>query len=331
MNFSFLNEPVLLTGCNVFLGNYFLNELVKQIDSSEELKYNAHIIAIDNGITSSHNIINRDYIHYFDENLIGFDFNRLTPIKTIVHMAGLASPAQYKKYPLETIDVAVDVTRKLLEKARVWDSKFVFFSSSEIYGNPDEKNIPTKESYKGYVASQGPRCCYDESKRLGETLCYVYNQYFNIHTNIIRPFNVYGPGMSKFDYRMIPNLMRSGIEGKSVKIYGDGNQTRTFCYISDAINAICRVINDGVSGETYNIGRRDPEISMIQLVSKFKEATGCDIEMNLVDYPDNYPDDEPLRRCPDISKISQLGYEPTVTLLDGLKKTWKWANENYSS
>ena len=137
--------------------------------------------------------------------------------------------------------------------------------------------------------------------------------------------------MSKFDYRMIPNLMRSGIEGKSVKIYGDGNQTRTFCYISDAINAICRVINDGVSGETYNIGRRDPEISMIQLVSKFKEATGCDIEMNLVDYPDNYPDDEPLRRCPDISKISQLGYEPTVTLLDGLKKTWKWANENYSS
>lgn len=330
MNFSFLNEPVLLTGCNGFLGNYFLNQLVKEIDASEELKANAHIIAIDNGITSSHHIIERDYIHYFDENLIGFDFNRLTPIKTIVHMAGLASPAQYKKYPLETIDVAVDVTRKLLEKARVWGSKFVFFSSSEIYGNPDEKNIPTKETYKGYVASQGPRCCYDESKRLGETLCYVYNQYFGVHTNVIRPFNVYGPGMSKFDYRMIPNLMRSGIEGNPVKIYGEGNQTRTFCYISDAVNAICRVVGEGAPGETYNIGRRDPEISMSELVSEFREATGCNIEMNLVDYPDNYPEDEPLRRCPDISKISELGYEPVVTLSEGLKKTWKWANENYS-
>ena len=159
-----------------FLVNYFLNTLVKVIDESPELKSNASIVAIDNGITSSHNIIIRDYIEYYDENLIGFDFARLKPIKTIVHMAGLASPAQYKKYPLETIDVAVTVTRKLLEKSRDWGSKFIFFSSSEIYGNPDVLNIPTKETYKGYVACQGPRCCYDESKRLGETLCYVYNE-----------------------------------------------------------------------------------------------------------------------------------------------------------
>ena len=332
MNLDFLNEPVLLTGCNGFLGNYFLDSLVGVIDSSPTLRPNACIIAIDNGITSSHNIIERDYIHYYDENLIGFDFNRLKPIKTIVHMAGLASPAQYKKYPLETIDVAVTVTRKLLEKAREWGSKFVFFSSSEIYGNPDVNNIPTQETYKGYVACQGPRCCYDESKRLGETLCYVYNEYFEVHTNVIRPFNVYGPGMSKYDYRMIPNLMRSGIEGKSVKIYGEGNQTRTFCYISDAVNAITRIVGAGESGETYNIGRMDPEISMVDLISEFRESTGCDIKLELVDYPDNYPKDEPLRRCPDVSKVcNQLGYEPQVSLNQGLKLTWDWANENYSS
>ena len=332
MNFSFLNEPVLLTGCNGFLGNYFLNELVNVIDSSLELKTKASIIAIDNGITSSLRIIDRDYIHYYDENLIGFDFDRLKPIKTIVHMAGLASPAQYKKYPLETIDVAVDVTRKLLNKSKEWKSKFIFFSSSEIYGNPDVNNIPTKESYNGYVSCQGPRCCYDESKRLGETLCYVYNQYFDVHTNVIRPFNVYGPGMSKHDYRMIPNLMYSGIDGNPVKIYGNGEQTRTFCYISDAINAICRIVADGLSGETYNIGRTDPEISMSELVLEFREATGCDIEMQLIDYPDNYPKDEPLRRCPDISKIvNEFGYEPAVSLSEGLKKTWNWAIENYSS
>jgi len=331
MDFNFLKEPILLTGCNGFLGNYFLNKIVKKIDNDLDLKKNANIIAIDNGITSSHNIVKRDYIHYYDENLIGFNFNRLKPVKTIVHMAGLASPAQYKKYPLETIDVAVTVTRVLLEKAKEWKSKFIFFSSSEIYGNPDVNNIPTKETYKGYVGCQGPRACYDESKRLGETLCYVYNKYYNVHTNIIRPFNVYGPGMSKHDYRMIPNLMKSAIEGNSVKIYGDGKQTRTFCYISDAVDAIIKIVSNGEYGETYNIGRRDPEISMIDLIDAFKKSTGCDIELELIDYPDNYPKDEPLRRCPDITKVvDQLQYSPEVDLETGLKLTWDWANENYT-
>ena len=332
MDLNFLQEPILLTGCNGFLGSYFLNSIVKIIDSDSKLQSTAKIIAIDNGITSSNKVIKRDYIQYYDENLIGFDFNRLKPIKTIVHMAGLASPAQYKKYPLETIDVAVGVTRVLLEKAREWKSKFIFFSSSEIYGNPDPTNVPTKETYKGHVSCQGPRACYDESKRLGETLCYVYNEYYNVDTNIIRPFNVYGPGMSKYDYRMVPNLMRSAIEGNSMKVYGDGKQTRTFCYISDAVDAIIKIIESGESGETYNIGRRDPEISMVDLVDTFKKVTNSDVELELVDYPENYPGDEPLRRCPDITKIvDQLGYSPSVTLEEGLKMTWEWANENYVS
>jgi len=331
MNLSFLKNPVLLTGCNGFLGNYFLNSIVEVIDADPKLKTVANIVAIDNGITSSHKVVERDYIKYYDENLIGFNFDRLKPVNTIVHMAGLASPAQYKKYPLETIDVAVTVTRVLLEKSREWNSKFVFFSSSEIYGNPDVNNIPTKETYKGYVGCQGPRACYDESKRLGETLCYIFNEYYNIHTNIIRPFNVYGPGMSKYDYRMVPNLMKSAIEGKTVKIYGNGTQTRTFCYISDAIDAIIRIVEDGKFGETYNIGRRDPEISMIDLIDAFRNATGFNINLELVDYPDNYPNDEPLRRCPDITKVVEhLGYLPKIDLETGLRMTWEWANENYT-
>jgi len=331
MNLSFLKNPVLLTGCNGFLGNYFLNSIVEVIDADPKLKTVANIVAIDNGITSSHKVVERDYIKYYDENLIGFNFDRLKPVNTIVHMAGLASPAQYKKYPLETIDVAVTVTRVLLEKSREWNSKFVFFSSSEIYGNPDVNNIPTKETYKGYVGCQGPRACYDESKRLGETLCYIFNEYYNIHTNIIRPFNVYGPGMSKYDYRMVPNLMKSAIEGKTVKIYGNGTQTRTFCYISDAIDAIIRIVEDGKFGETYNIGRRDPEISMVDLIDAFRNATGFNINLELVDYPDNYPNDEPLRRCPDITKVVEhLGYLPKIDLETGLRMTWEWANENYT-
>ena len=128
------------------------------------------------------------------------------------------SPVQYKKYPLETIDVAVDVTRSLLECALIWRSKLTFFSSSEIYGDPSPEFVPTPESFRGNVACQGPRACYDESKRLGETLCYVFASNYNLHTNIIRPFNVYGPGMSKHDYRLIPNLMRAAKENQTIKV-----------------------------------------------------------------------------------------------------------------
>ena len=331
MKFEFLKEPILITGCNGFIGNYFLKYLVNIVDNSEELKNKADVIAIDNGITSSNKIIKRNYIKYFDENLIGFDFGRLKPIKTIFHMAGLASPAQYKKYPLETIDVATNVTRRLLEKSKEWDAKFIFFSSSEIYGNPDKENIPTKESYKGYVACQGPRACYDESKRMGEALCYVYNKYFNVHVNIIRPFNIYGPGMSKQDYRMMPNLMRAAIEKNKIQIYGDGNQTRTFCYIKDAIKAIYLIAEKGGFGETYNIGRMEPEISMKNLVKQFNISTKNNVEIELVEYPENYPKDEPLRRCPDVSKINiHLGYESEVSLDEGIKLTWDWASEKYS-
>ena len=127
----------------------------------------------------------------------------------------------------------------MLEKCKEWNAHFIFFSSSEIYGNPSPENIPTTEDYKGYLSCQGQRSCYSESKRLGETLCYIYNKKYNVSTNIIRPFNIYGPGISiETDYRMIPNLIKSALRNQPVNIYGNGNQTRTFCYVTDAITAI---------------------------------------------------------------------------------------------
>ena len=153
----------------------------------------------------------------------------------IIHAAGIASPFYYRKKPLETLEVAIQGTKNCLRIAKQNKSKFIFFSSSEIYGDPDSKHVPTKETYRGNVSSIGPRACYDESKRLGETLCYIYNNYHKLHTNIIRPFNVYGPGMGQKDYRIFPNFISNIINKKTLKIYGDGKQTRTYCYITDAM------------------------------------------------------------------------------------------------
>ena len=180
----------------------------------------------------------------------------------------------------------------MLELAKYHKSRFSFFSSSEIYGDPDSKNVPIQESYKGNVSVNGPRACYDESKRVGETLCYIYHSLEGIKTNVIRPFNVFGPGMQENDYRVLPNFASQIKKGKALKIYGTGNQTRTFCYITDAIEGFLRVITKGIPGESYNIGNVSPEISILDLVKRIKNISDDSINYDVIDYPDSYPSDE---------------------------------------
>ena len=321
-------KKILLTGSSGFLGKHLLDKL---LDNKEFIELEK-VVGIDNFISSYKTInkINNSKYKFIEANLINYNFDQLEPFDTVIHLASLASPVYYKKYPLETIDVGTTVTRKLLEKCNQWNAKFIFFSSSEIYGNPTSENIPTTEEFKGYVSCQGPRSCYDESKRLGETLCYVYNQKYGIKTNVIRPFNIYGPGMSiKTDYRIVPNLIKSALTRKVLNIYGDGNQTRTFCYYKDAIEGIVKVIKNGGSGETYNIGNDNPEISIVDLVKLFNKALKIDLNYQLTSYPDYYPDDEPIRRLPSIKKArEQLSFHPNITLEEGLMATWLWALKN---
>ena len=331
-----IKKSFLITGCDGFLGKSLIFNLCKIIESkipeiNKELR--PTIFAIDNGITSNKTgRIKKSYIRYLDANLIKFPFSDLPPQDYIVHMAGLASPVQYKRYPLETIDVAVNVTRSLLECARDWRSNLTFFSSSEIYGDPSPEFVPTPETFRGNVACQGPRACYDESKRLGETLCYIFASNYNLHTNIIRPFNVYGPGMSKHDYRLIPNIMRAAKEKQSIKVYGNGKQTRSFCYLEDAIDGSLKSIFKGKPGDTYNIGNPTPEISINKLVECFNQSTNNKVQIEHVPYPAHYPGDEPMRRCPDISRAKkQLRFSPKIPLMEGLIKTWEWSSSNYEN
>ncbi len=321
----FNGKKILLTGGNGFLGKYFI-EIFSEYN--KVLKKPINLIVVDKKI-------NRNF--EFDKKNVSFikkdvskKFIFKKKIHIIIHAAGIASPFYYRKKPIETLDVAIEGTKNCLELAKKNNAKLIFFSSSEIYGDPDSKNVPTKESYRGNVSSLGPRACYDESKRLGETLCYIYKNYYNIHTNIIRPFNVYGPGMGQKDYRLFPNFISNMLNGEKLNIYGSGKQTRTYCYISDAINGFLRVIALGKPGEPYNIGNNKPEVSVKDIYKLLQKIYDRKIDGKKVNHPKSYPDDEPQRRCPDIKKANKdLKYNPKVNLENGLKKFIEWAKNNY--
>jgi UDP-glucuronate decarboxylase len=326
---AFADKTVLITGGQGFLGRYFIEVFAgmnKTALSSNPVK----VVALDNLITSRHAAeIKHEGMNFVAHDVIQ-PYDHPGPIDFIIHAAGIASPFYYRAYPLETLDVAITGTRNMLTLAEAKGARFTFFSSSEIYGDPDAKHVPMQESYRGNVSSQGPRACYDESKRVGETLCYIFHTKFGTPTTIIRPFNVYGPGMGETDYRVLPNFANRIKAGLPLNVYGSGVQTRTFCYITDALIGFLLAVIKGVPGETYNIGNPKPEISMVQLVAALKTAIGRDVAYNLIEYPDSYPADEPMRRSPDIRKARlQLEFEPQVSLDDGLKRFMDWALATY--
>jgi UDP-glucuronate decarboxylase len=176
------------------------------------------------------------------------------------------------------------------------------------------------------VSCLGPRACYDESKRLGETLCGIFHELHGVPTRMVRPFNVYGPGMQETDYRVLPNFAGRIVAGKPLHVYGTGKQTRTFCYVTDAVVGFLKVLLHGTNGQAYNIGNPKPEVSMLELAKTMERVLGRPLDIVRVEYPDSYPSDEPQRRCPDISKASlQLGFTPQVSLAEGLRRFMDWA------
>jgi UDP-glucuronate decarboxylase len=320
-------KTILLTGARGFLGRYFL-EVFRQLNETV-LAEPVRVIALDNLITGTEMAAEIPFVRFIEHDVTR-PLEVTEPIDFVIHAAGIASPTYYRQYPLETMDVAIAGTRRMLDLAVRKQARFTFFSSSEIYGDPDARHVPTSETYRGHVACQGPRACYDESKRVGETLCYVYHSHLGVHTNVIRPFNVYGPGMMKKDFRVLPNFAGRIIDGQPLSIYGSGNQTRTFCYITDAIVGFLLVALKGEAGEAYNIGTSTPEVSMLELVGAIERVLGRTVAKEVVDYPSNYPGDEPNRRCPDLGKaLLHLGYEPQVDLDEGLKRFLVWAFENF--
>lgn len=324
-------KTVLLTGGRGFLGRYFTEIFAKL--NAEVLDKPVRVIILDNLITAGE----AGSVAFSDPNMEFIQHDVIQPfgwdedLHYIIHAAGIASPYYYRAFPLETLEVAITGTRNMLELADRHGAQITFFSSSEIYGDPDPRHVPIPESYRGNVSCQGPRACYDESKRVGETLCYIFHTTNGTHTNVIRPFNVFGPGMQETDYRVLPNFASRIKAGQPLKVYGSGNQTRTFCYITDAMVGFLNVVLGGVAGEAYNIGNPKPEISMVDLVKTMERVLGRSLNYDVIEYPDSYPADEPNRRAPDIRKAkTQLKFVPEVTLEDGLQRFLSWSDEIFT-
>jgi UDP-glucuronate decarboxylase len=323
-------KTVLLAGGRGFLGRHF-TELFALLNE-RVLKRPCKVVALDNLRTSGAaggERSDRPHVRFVKHDIvrpISWD----EELHYVIHAAGIASPFYYRAYPLETLEVSTAGTRNLLELATKHRARFTFFSSSEIYGDPDPGHVPTPESYRGNVTSRGPRACYDESKRVGETLAYVFHDKFGTATTTLRPFNVFGPGMQESDYRVLPNFASRIKAGEPLKIYGSGVQTRTFCYVTDALVGFMLAILRGIPGDVYNIGNPQPEVSMVDLVKRIEKILDRPVGYNVIEYPDSYPADEPMRRCPDIRKARlQLGYEPRVELEEGLRRFLSWTDRVY--
>src|SRR3989344_1977505 len=325
---------VLVTGGSGFIGSYIVAAVDKL--NSEYLKSPCTVISVDNHLVGKKNNLIKD-IHSRHVKFITHDvctpFNYEEDIDYIISAAGVASPVYYKKFPIETIEGTMYGVRNALELARKKNSKsLLYFSSSEIYGDPDPNFVPTPETYKGNVSSIGDRSCYDESKRIGETLCMAYYKVHGTPVKIVRPFNVFGPGMSGKDYRVVPTFISLGNRGNDLTVHDKGNQTRTFCYATDAVIGFFKVLLSEKNGEVYNIGNENNEINMKALADMIAEQVFSNkVKVTLIQYPESYPQDEPRRRCPDLSKAKKMvGYEPKMDLKTGLKRFNKWFRANVS-
>jgi UDP-glucuronate decarboxylase len=261
----------------------------------------------------------------------------------IIHAAGIASPTYYRKFPIETMDTNITGLRSLLDYARVRAGSarpvrgFLFYSSSEIYGDPPPDMIPTAEDYRGNVSCTGPRACYDESKRYGETLCVNFARQHGLQITMARPFNNYGPGLKITDRRVLPDFARDVFSGRDIVMLSTGAPKRTFCYSADAIVGYYKVMMNGHSGEAYNVGVEGPEISMLELGEKVaalgRELIGYTGKVvRQVSTEAEYLTDNPDRRCPIITKArTHLGYDPQIQLAEGLRRSMIWYYHNQTA
>jgi|TARA_B110000003_G_C16615628_1_gene521180 UDP-glucuronate decarboxylase len=333
---KFKDSTILMTGCGGFLGFYLINFFVYY---ASELKIKK-IIGLDNFILdkpdwlSALEIVNPEIlsVQNFDVSKDSIDeIQDSRKVTYVIHAASIASPSFYRKHPLATVDANIWGLRKLLDFYLQEQSLkgFLFFSSSEIYGDPEPEMIPTNEEYRGKVSCHGPRACYDESKRFGETLCWIYGKEYKMPLTVVRPFNNYGPGMRLGDKRLPADFANSVVNNKNIKILSNGSPTRTFCYVADAISGYLLCLLHG-KYDQFNIGTEEPEISVKDVaqiyVDSAKDIFDFDLEVDFETSNDQaYLTDNPNRRCPDLSKAkSILGYKPSIGIEDGVRRYLKF-------
>ncbi len=304
-------KTVLITGGAGFIGSHLCDLFLKK---------GYRVLCLDNFITGLKESIER---HLPDKNFLLIEHNITKPIHIeedidiILHFASPASPVDYLNYPIQTLKVGSLGTHNALGLAKAKSARFLLASTSEVYGDPLVH--PQTEEYWGNVNPVGPRGVYDEAKRFAEAITMAYHRVHKIDTKIVRIFNTYGPRMRLKDGRAIPNFITQALRNESITIYGDGTQTRSFCYISDLADGLYRLVNSD-RHDPVNIGN-PCEMSLKDLAEFIKELTSS--KSKLVFKP--LPKDDPRQRQPDITVAQQeLKWQPKVSLKDGLVPTIEW-------
>ena len=243
-------------------------------------------------------------------------------VDLLFHLASPASPRGYYRHPMATAMTNSLGTANMLDLARRNDARFLFVSTSEVYGEPEVH--PQPEEYRGNVNSLGPRACYDEGKRFGEAISMVYVREHGLDARIVRLFNTYGPRMDPSDGRIVPNFIAQALANQPLTVFGDGSQTRSLCYVDDLVDALERVMSaEDLAGEVFNLGNPD-EHTVLDYARLIRDLCGARSEIVFADLPQ----DDPSRRQPDIAKARRvLGWEPRVRLEDGLRRTIAWFRE----
>lgn len=298
----------IISGAAGFIGSHLCDRLIAEGHS---------ILALDNLITGSkrnleHLQSNRNF--EFRECDVTAPVNVDGPVDGVLHLASLASPKDYLEHPIETLESGSTATRRMLELAREHDADFLLTSTSECYGDPLVH--PQVETYWGNVNPVGPRSCYDESKRYAEAITMAYHRVHGVRTHIARIFNTYGPRMQLHDGRVVPAFLDQSLRGEPITVFGDGSQTRSFCYVSDLVDGLYRLF---FSEERYPVNLGNPEeMTILQFAERIAEFTGSQAPIEFRPLPQ----DDPKKRQPDISKARRvLGWEPKVTLPEGMSQT----------
>jgi nucleoside-diphosphate-sugar epimerase len=301
----------VVTGGAGFLGSHLCRELHAR---------GWDVVAVDNLITGRRQNV-EDLLEGAGFDLVEHDVIISLPVDgavdAVLHFASPASPPEYLAHPVETLEVGSIGTRHALELARGSGARFLLASTSEVYGDPLVH--PQPESYWGNVNSVGARAVYDEAKRYAEALTMTYHRLHDLDTKIARIFNSFGPGLASGDGRVVSNFLSQAMDGKPLTVYGDGTQTRSFCFVADEVRGLLALLDSDWVGP-MNIGNPD-EFTVLELAELVLEVTGSDSEISY----EELPEDDPVRRRPDISLAAKvLGWRPEIDLREGLARTYDW-------
>jgi len=318
-------KTILITGGNGFIASYIVDVITtfnNQLNNQSKLPCKLIIInknPINQNSRLSH-LITDPNVEFLSKD-ISKPFEISQKINIIIHAASRANPTSFLENPLDTIDTNINGIRTLLDFAKNNPiENFLFFSSGEVYGNPPEEFIPIPETFNGNVDTLSARACYAESKRFGETLCSVFFRKYNVPVKILRVFHTYGPGL-RDDGKAITDFFNDAKNNKKITLKDKGDSKIAFCYISDTITGIFKILFHGEKGEAYNIGNDDKVISIKELAENIATLCG-NIPVLITDngsFRDNY---KIVRRMPEISKLKSLGFEPKISMKEGLERMY---------